>query len=90
MLVKGIHIKRENEMPEKMVDVTLHIDENTSHDEREGFRDSLLAMEGVMAATFHDEKPHLIIIEYDPDVVKSVMFVQAATDYGWRAELVGL
>jgi hypothetical protein len=35
--------------------VTLHVDENTTHDEREDFRDALLGMDGVMAAAYHDE-----------------------------------
>ncbi len=76
-------------MSDLMVDVTLHLDENTTHDEREQFRDTLLAMDGVMAAACHDEKPHLIIIEYDPDVVNSIEFVNAAKKSGYHAELVG-
>lgn len=76
-------------MSDLMVDVTLHLDENTTHDEREQFRDTLLAMDGVMAAACHDEKPHLIIIEYDPDGVNSIEFVNAAKKSGYHAELVG-
>jgi len=40
----------------------MHIDENTSHEDREVFRDALLGMDGVMAAAYHDEKPHLMVI----------------------------
>jgi hypothetical protein len=77
-------------MSEYMADVTLHIDENTTHVEREKFRDVLLAMDGVMAAAYHDEKPHLMIIEYDPQVVKSIDFVNTAKSSGFHAELIGL
>ncbi|MCK5387608.1 MAG: ATP-binding protein [Gammaproteobacteria bacterium] len=77
-------------MSDKMVDVTLHLDENISHEDRENFRDSLLILNGVMAAACHDEKPHLIIIEYNPDTIKSSEFVKAAQDRGLHAELVGL
>ena len=50
-------------MSNKMADVTLHIDENTSHDERESLRDNFLVLHGVMAAAYHDTQPHLMIIE---------------------------
>lgn len=68
--------------------VTLHIDENTTHEERENFRDTLLNMDGVMAAAYHDDKPHLMMVIYDPDLVKSIEFVNAARDTGLHAELI--
>ena len=77
-------------MENKMADVTLHIDENTSHDQRENFRVSLLAMNGVMAAAYHDDKPHLVVVEYDPDIIKSSNFIKVAKENGLHAELVGL
>lgn len=74
----------------KMVDVTLHIDEDITHDDREDFRNTLLDMTGVMAAACHDEKPHLMVIEYDPDAVSSKEFVVAAQSRGYHSELIGL
>jgi hypothetical protein len=76
-------------MGAKLAEVTLHIDEDTSHDERESFRDVLLAMDGIMAAAYHDEKPHLMLIEYNPDVLHSIEFVNAAKKHGLHAELIG-
>jgi hypothetical protein len=76
-------------MGAKLAEVTLHIDEDTSHDERESFRDVLLAMDGIMAAAYHDEKPHLMLIEYNPDVIHSIEFVNAAKKHGLHAELIG-
>ena len=73
-----------------MTDVTLHIDENTTHDEREAFRDSLLNMGGVMAAASQDAQPHLMVIEYDPDTINSSEFVSIASKNGLHVELVGL
>jgi hypothetical protein len=77
-------------METQMVDVTLHLDEETSHEDREKLRDALLNMNGVMAASYHDEKPHLVIIEYNPDIIKSDEFVKAAKANGLHAELIGL
>lgn len=45
-------------MSDLMTGITLHIDEDTTHDEREAFRSILLDLDGVMAAAYHDEKPH--------------------------------
>ena len=73
-----------------MVDITLHIDEETSHDEREGLRDKLLNMPGVMAASCRDKHRHLMIIEYDPDTVNPKEFVIAAGDRGFHSELIGM
>ena len=76
-------------MDTKLAEVTVHIDENTSHDKRETLRDALLAMDGVMAAAYHDERPHLMLIEYNPDTVNSIGFVNAAKKHGLHAELIG-
>ena len=77
-------------MGAKLAEVTLHIDEDTSHDERENFRDVLLAIDGVMTAAYHDEKPHLMLIEYNPDVIHSIEFVNTAVKHNLHAELIGL
>ena len=77
-------------MSEKMTDVTMHIDEDTSHEQREALRDHLLQRDGVLAAAYHDEKPHLVVIEYDPDLVKSADFIEIAKSSGLNAQLIGL
>jgi hypothetical protein len=73
----------------RLAEVTFHIDEGKSHDEREKFRDVLLAMGAVMAAAYNDEKSHLMLIEYNPDVITSIEFVNAAKKHGLHAELTG-
>ena len=77
-------------MNTRLAEVTLHIDESITHDEREALRDVLLAMDGVLAAAYHDEKPHLMLIEYNPDAVNSIKFVEAAKKKNLHAELIGL
>jgi hypothetical protein len=68
--------------------VTLHIDEDTTHEERENFRNALLGMSGVMAAAYHDDRPHLMVIIYDPALVKSIDFVNSAKNLGLHSELI--
>lgn len=77
-------------MTTKMVDVTLHIDEDTTHEERESFRDSLLSTTGVMSADIRDEKPHLMIVAYDPENITPQAFIAVAQRRGYHAELIGL
>ena len=77
-------------MDTKMVDVTIHIDETTRHDEREDLKSCLLNMDGVMAAASHDEKPHLMVIEYNPDMVDSTEFLDVVKQQGLHGELIGL
>jgi len=76
-------------MDTKLAEVTVHIDESTTHDEREKLRDVLLAMDGVIAAAYHDERPHLLLIEYNPDAINSIEFVNAAKKQDLHAELIG-
>ena len=73
-----------------MVDVIIHIDPETNHEEREFLRDILLKHDGVDAASCHDDKPHLIIVEYDPDEVTSKQLLDLVTKQNINAELVGL
>ena len=77
-------------MEKKMTDVLVHIDENTTHSDRESLRDKFLALDGVMAADYHDEQPHLMVILYDPDTISSMEFINTAKSMNLHAELVGL
>ena len=77
-------------MESKMVDVMIHIDPETTHEQRDSLRDSILKNNGVDAAAYHDDKPHLMIVEYDPDVISSQQLLHVVTQQGCHAELVGL
>jgi Glu-tRNA(Gln) amidotransferase subunit E-like FAD-binding protein len=74
----------------EMADVTVHIDETTDHERRTQIADTVRAHKGVMGVAHHDEKPHLMIIEYDPDTVASQELLQIVLDQGVHAELIGL
>ena len=77
-------------MSNQMVDVTIHLKEETAHADREALRDELLKHKGVMSADYHDEKPHLIIVEYDPEATSAADLLQVAKKRGLHAQLVGL
>jgi len=74
----------------EMADVTVHIDETLGNDKLTMIAGTLRSHEGVMGVAHHEDKPHLMIIEYDPDRVSSADLLQVVTDQGIHAELIGL
>ena len=77
-------------METKMVDVTLHIDETLSADARKSLREDYLGSDGIMAADYQPDRPHLMVIEYNPDVTDSQALLAFAQKHGVHAELIGL
>ena len=77
-------------MSTTMLDVTLHIDEETTHDEREDLRDVFLSKKGVMTADCRDDRPHLMIVGYDPEDITSIELLATAQNRGYHAELIAL
>ena len=50
----------------KLVDITLHIDENLSAEQRETIEESLRALDGVVSVHNSEKAPHLTIVGYNP------------------------
>lgn len=74
----------------KMVDVMIHIDEEMDDDKRQAVMDSIWQLDGIIGVIFHAEKPHLLIIEYNPDKSSSSQFIEKVRENGLHGELVGL
>ena len=77
-------------MSTMMLDVTLHIDEDTTHEEREELRDYFLERAGVMSADCTDTAPHLMIVGYDPEDITSAELLATVKRRGYHAELVAM
>lgn len=77
-------------MSTTMLDVTLHIDEETTHDERENLRDVFLSKKGVMTADCRDDRPHLMIVGYDPEDITRIELLATAQNRGYHAELIAM
>jgi hypothetical protein len=73
-----------------LADVTLHLDENLDHDAREQIQDKVRGLGGVVAAVSHDERPHLMVVEYNPKEVDSQAILGCVRGQGVHAELIGL
>ena len=73
-----------------IADVTVHIDETLDHEHLVSLSDTMHDMEGVISVGLHDNKPHLMIVGYDPKVTKSRNILDKVTEDGMHAELIGL
>ena len=73
-----------------LVDITLHIDENLSAEQRETIEESLRALDGVVSVHNSEKTPHLSIVQYNPDVMDSKSILKRVTDQGVHAELIGM
>lgn len=73
-----------------MADVVIGIKETVDHDRRVEIADAIRAQAGVMGVAHHDEKPHLLLVEYNPAEVHAKDLLQVALDKGVHAQLVGL
>lgn len=73
-----------------LADVTIHIDETLEPDKRHALVDAVREIDGVVGIGYHDDKPHLMIIEYDPGKTSSATLLQAVKAQGVHAELLGL
>lgn len=74
----------------KLVDVTVHIDETLSKEQRQSVEDKLRGLDGVVSVAIHDDKPHLVMVEYNPERASSSAILNAVKATGVHAELVGL
>jgi len=77
-------------MGKDIVDVTVHIDENLDHSKLQEVADEVRKVKGIDSVSFHDNKPHLMLVKYDPSQTDSSSIHKAVTAKGVHAELIGL
>jgi copper chaperone CopZ len=73
-----------------LADVTIHVDENLDVTKRAEIEQKLRAIDGVVSVHNPDDKPHLAVVEYDPNKVNSTALLEVVKDEGVHAQLVGL
>jgi hypothetical protein len=74
----------------QLADVIVHIDQTLERERRSEIEEQLRAIDGVVSVHNPDERPHLAIIEYNPDKTSSKVILNTITAQGVHAELVGL
>ena len=73
-----------------LVDVTLHIDESLDSARRAEIEEVLRDLDGVVSVHNPHARPHLVVVQYNPDMLKSADILKAVTGQGVHAELIGL
>lgn len=74
----------------KLVDVTIHIDNDTDTDTREKIDTALRRLNGVVSVHMPDDEPHLLTVEYNPDVTTSAHMLTTVRELAGHAEMIGL
>ena len=74
----------------KLVDVTIHIDKDASGDDRAKVESALRRLDDVVSVHMPEDKPHLVVVEYNPDKVGSGVVLAAVREIVGHAELIGL
>jgi len=74
----------------KLTDVTLHIHEALDKGRRNEIEAALRALDGVVSVHNPDDRPHLTVVEYNPEKVSSQSLLEKVRAGGVHAELVGM
>jgi len=74
----------------QLADVIVHIDQTLERERRAEIEAQVRGIDGVVSVHNPDDKPHLAIIEYNPDKTSSAIILSTVTAQGVHAELVGL
>lgn len=74
----------------QLVDVVVHIDQTLEEEHRMRIEGQLRGINGVVSVHNSDDRPHLLIVQYNPDKTGSATILETVTGQGVSAELVGL
>ncbi len=73
-----------------LVDVTIHVDKKTNDRERIVLETNLRSVDGVVSVHMPGDKPHLVTIEYNPDVTTSSDLLDVVEKVAGHSEMIGL
>jgi len=71
------------------IGLVLHIDDTLGETHRNDIEVALESEQGVSSAHFTERRPHLMVVEYDPELTSSVHILEKVTGHRVRAELIG-
>ena len=74
----------------KLADVTLHVHESLDKGRRDEIETKLRALEGVVSVHNPDDRPHLTVVEYNPEKTSSQSLLESVRAGGIHAQLIGI
>jgi hypothetical protein len=72
------------------VEIVIHVDNQLDEDQRNKLVSSIEGREGVEKAIFTKGREHLMLIDYDPNKIRSMDVLGFVRDEHINAELVGI
>lgn len=73
-----------------LTDVTIHIDKDADATTRQTVENGLRMLTGVVSVHMPEDKPHLMVVEYNPEATSSSHLLAMVTELAGHAEMVGL
>jgi len=73
-----------------VADVGLHITETPTPQELDGIEGGLRKLEGVVSVHCQENNPHLMLVGFNPALLRSTELVEAVANRGFHAQVVGL
>lgn len=86
----ALNKRLEDQMDIQLADVVVHIDQTLGVEDRAGIEDGLRAIDGVVSVHNPDSRPHLAVVEYNPEKTNSQAILGSVMAQGVHAELIGL
>ena len=71
------------------VGLVLHVDDALGEPRRQDIEHAIEEEQGVSGAHFADRRPHLMVVEYDPEVTNSMKILERVNHQSVHAELIG-
>ena len=69
--------------------VVVHINEDLNRVNREELSQKVGALDGVLSTSLQEQRPHLMIVDYDPHQTRSQDVLSEVNNSGVHAQLVG-
>ena len=73
-----------------LADVTLHVDQSLSADELARLESEYRLREGVVSVHVNPDRPHLLLVEYNPRLMRAQDLLDILHYQGLEGELIGL
>lgn len=71
------------------VGLVLHVDDTLGESRRSDIEEAIEDTQGVTSAHFTDRRPHLMVVEYDPELTSSASILDRINHQSVHAELIG-
>jgi hypothetical protein len=74
----------------KLTDVTIHMDREPDADTRDKVETALRELHGVVSVHMPENRKHLLIVEYNPDVTAAAYMLETVNNLAGHSEMIGL